>query len=205
MWQTAPMKPRLRRLFLLPLLLAPLLAAADTNRPPIMSEILSNSTPADWRPLDPENSLYMELTTGRVIIELAPQFAPNHVANVKALARAHYFDGLAIIRVQDNYVVQWADPNADNPLRARPIQNAKKTLPAEFDSPLNPNLPFTPLPDPDTYAPQVGFSDGFPVARDPASGRMWLIHEYGMVGAGPHLPPDDPDVSPTQLRLPLAG
>jgi peptidylprolyl isomerase len=62
--------------------------------------------------------------------------------------------------------------------------HAKKTLPAEFDRALDAALPFTPLPDPDTYAPEVGFSDGFPVARDPASGKMWLVHCYGMVGAG---------------------
>jgi cyclophilin family peptidyl-prolyl cis-trans isomerase len=161
-------------------------AFADaTNRPaPIMADVLAASTPDDWRPLDPENTLYMELDRGRVVIELAPQFAPNHVANVKALAREQYYDGLAIIRAQDNYVVQWADPNADKPELARKIQHAHKTLAAEFDSPLNPNLPFTPLPDPDVYAPEVGFSDGFPVARDPRVGKQWLAHGYGMVGAG---------------------
>ena len=41
-----------------------------------------------------------------------------------------------------------------------------------------------PLAEPDTYAPEVGFSDGFPTALDPKLGRAWLIHCYGMVGAG---------------------
>jgi peptidylprolyl isomerase len=45
-------------------------------------------------------------------------------------------------------------------------------------------LPFMPLAEADTYAPEVGFSDGFPVAIDPKFGRAWLIHCYGMVGAG---------------------
>ena len=163
---------------------------APKQKGPILSEVLSNSSPSDWRPLDPENTLYMELASGRVVIELAPAFAPNHVANVKALAREKYFDGLAIVRVQDNYVAQWADPNAEKPALARKIQHAHKTLPAEFDRALDPKLPFTPLPDRDVYAPEVGFSDGFPVARDPSSGKMWLVHCYGMVGAGRDTAPD---------------
>jgi peptidylprolyl isomerase len=169
-----------------------LLAAPDAakSKGPIMAEVLAASSPSDWRALDPENTLYLELASGRVVIELAPEFAPNHVANVKALVREHYFDGLAIIRVQDNYVVQWADPNAEKPELARKIQHAHKTLPAEFDRALDPKLPFTPLPDADVYAPEVGFSGGFPVARDPATGKMWLVHTYGMVGAGRDNAPD---------------
>jgi peptidylprolyl isomerase len=178
---------------ILPITLAVILsscATKPTKKPPITADVLAASTPSDWQPLDPENTLYMELASGRVIIELAPAFAPNHVANVKALAREHYFDGLAIIRVQDNYVAQWADPNAEKPDLARPIHHAQKTLRAEFDRPFDPKLPFTPLPDKDVYAPEVGFSKGFPVARDPATGKMWLVHCYGMVGAGRDNSPD---------------
>lgn len=160
-------------------------AAAAINPPgPTMAGVLAASHTGDWRELDPENTLYVELAGGRVVIELAPEFAPRHVANVKALAREHYFDGLAIVRVQDNYVVQWADPDAEKPELARKIQRAQKTLPAEFDRKLDPKIPFTRLPDADVYAREVGFSRGFPVARDKRSGRMWLIHCYGMVGAG---------------------
>lgn len=157
---------------------------------PIMADVLASSKPSDWRSVDPENTLYMDLASGRVVIELAPTFAPQHVANVKALAREKYYDGLAIVRVQDNYVVQWADPNAENPELARKIQHAQRNLPAEFERLLDPKLPFTRLPDPDVYADEVGFSDGFPVVRDPRSGRMWLVHRYGMVGAGRDNAPD---------------
>ncbi len=149
-----------------------------------MPEILTRSAPGDWRPLDPENTLYLELAAGRVIIELAPDFAPRHVANVKALAREKYFDGLAILRVQDNYVAQWGDPDAEAADKARKIKSAQRHLPSEFDRSFDPSLAFTALPDRDAYAPEVGFSKGFPVARDPANGRMWLVHAYGMVGAG---------------------
>src|SRR6476469_8946313 len=108
-------------------------SAADITNTnfPTMAEILAKSKPSDWRTLEPENTIYLELPNGRVVIELAPDFAPQHVANVKALARERYFDGLAIIRAQDNYVVQWADPDSEKPEHARKIQKAKRTLPAE--------------------------------------------------------------------------
>ncbi len=155
-----------------------------------MAEVLAASKASDWRSLDAENTLYLELPSGRVVIELAPAFAPNHVANVKALAREHYYDGLAIVRVQDNYVVQWADPNAEKPKLARKVQHAQRTLPGEFERSLDRKLPFKRLPDGDIYAREVGFSGGFPVARDKRSGRMWLVHAYGMVGAGRDNAPD---------------
>ena len=88
-------------------------AAADDSRPrPTMSEVLAASTPSDWRPLDPENTLYLQMTTGRVVIELAPAFAPQHVVNIRTLVRQGYFDGLAIYRSQDNFVVQWGGPDS---------------------------------------------------------------------------------------------
>lgn len=174
------------------LVCAPIAFAADSSgaKGPIMDDVLAASKPGDWRPLDPENTLYLEIATGRVVIELAPAFAPNHVANVKALAREHYYDGLAILRVQDNYVVQWGDPNAERPALARKIQYAQRTLPAEFERPLDLKLPFARLPDGDVYAPEVGFTDGFPVARDRRNGKMWLVHRYGMVGSGRDNAPD---------------
>ena len=168
----------------------PVLAAAQSTaptppatseaarRPMTAAEVLSSSTAADWRPLDPQNTLYMELAAGRVIIELNPEFAPHHTANIIALAREGYYNGTAIVRSQDNYVVQWADPDGK-----RPIKNAQKTVAAEFERTAR-GVPFTPLVDPDSYAPEVGFSDGFPMARDPKFGRAWLVHCYGMVGAG---------------------
>jgi peptidylprolyl isomerase len=143
-----------------------------------MADVLAASKPSDWRQLDPQNTLYMDLPKGRVVIELAPQFAPNHVANIRALARSKYFDGLAIVRSQENYVVQWGDPDAN-----KPFGDAKKSLAPEFTRPAA-GLEFTALRDPDTYAPQTGFVDGFPAARESAERAAWMIHCYGMVGAG---------------------
>ncbi len=163
---------------------------AKTSTAPNSSELLAASTPADWRELDPGETLYVELSAGRVIIELNSEFAPQHVANIKALAREKYWDGLAIVRVQDNYVVQWADPDSEKPEKKRAIQQAKAKLPAEFDRSLDLKLPFASLPDKDTYAPQTGFFRGFPVARDPKAKKMWPVHCYGAVGAGRDNAPD---------------
>ena len=183
---------KLLLIVLLTMTIAAALRAADAPKvvPGTMAAILAASKPGDWRSLDPENTIYMELPTGRVVIELARAFAPNHVRNVKALVREHYFDGLVILRCQDNYVVQWGDPNAEKPEEAKKIQSAKRTLAPEFDAALDAKMPFTKLPDGDVYAPEVGLSGGFPVARDPKTGRMWLVHTYGMVGAGRDSAPD---------------
>lgn len=150
---------------------------------PTMQQVLDASKSTDWRVPDPANTLYMQLPGGRVVIELAEDFAPLHAANIRTLVRQKYFDGLAILRVQDNFVTQWGDPEAGEDGKARSMGEAKQTLPAEFTRNAK-DLPFTRLADGDIYAPEVGFSQGFPAARDPKSGKAWLAHCYGMVGAG---------------------
>jgi cyclophilin family peptidyl-prolyl cis-trans isomerase len=143
-----------------------------------------DAAPADaWRTLDPADTLYLELESGRVIIELAPQFAPEHIANIRTLAREHFWDGLSIYRSQDNFVVQFGDPDGDDPAKARSLGTAKKKLPAEFHR-ASAGLEFDRLPDSDGWAPQVGFIDGFPAGHDPKAGTTWLAHCYGTLGAG---------------------
>ena len=161
-------------------------AAAPKNAKPTYTELLATSTPADWRALDLESTLYMDLPSGRVVIELNPAYAPAHAANIRTLVREGYFDGLAILRSQDNYVVQWGDPEAENtaPGKARAMKQGKKSLAPEYTRPLEGKLAFTRLPDVDGYAPEVGFSNGFPVGRNTKTKQTWLTHCYGMVGAG---------------------
>lgn len=143
-----------------------------------MDQILAASPASDWRAIPPENTLYMDLEGGgRVVIELAPSFAPNHVANVQALARAHYWDNSPIARVQENYVVQWNRDEGD----PTPRGEGRESLAAEFERARR-GLSVMRLQDPDSYAREVGFADGFPMA---SNGReAWLAHCYGMVGAG---------------------
>ena len=146
-----------------------------TPSPP---EVIAASKPAEWRALDPENTLYMDFPEGRVVIEMAPQFSPNHVANVKALSREGFFVNGAVTRVQDNFVTQWAQ--AAEPPRAPKVGVEK--LNAEFTLPRAAIASFDVLPDPDTYADEVGFINGMTAARDADS--VWLTHCYGMVGVG---------------------
>jgi peptidylprolyl isomerase len=166
------------------------LTVCGAEKPLTMADILEGSKASDWRAVDPENTIYMELEKGRVVIELAPEFAPKHVANLKALVREKYFDGLAILRAQDNYVVQWGDPNAEKTNSAKEIKTGKRSLPAEFERALDSNMEFTRLKDGDLYAAEVGHWRSFPVARDPKSKKTWLVHTYGMVGAGRDNAPD---------------
>lgn len=181
-------------LFRLPLaaaLLAATLAASAQNAPQAesanrtrsMQELLDASKSSDWRNLDPARTLYMDLASGRVVIELAPEFAPAHVANIRAMAKAGYWNGLSINRSQDNFVVQWGDPATEESMRKPLPKTAKAKLPAEFTR-SSKNIPFTPLPDVDGWARQVGFSDGFPIGLDTTDSTAWLAHCYGMVGAG---------------------
>src|SRR3546814_17203429 len=97
--------------------------------------LLDASTPADWRPLDPANTLYMELPSGRVVIELAPAFAPKSVENIKTLVIAHYFDGLAITRSQENSVAHLGDPPAEDEAHRRSLGDAAATITAALGRP----------------------------------------------------------------------
>ncbi|MYM36820.1 peptidylprolyl isomerase [Duganella sp. FT50W] len=156
--------------------------AADLPPRPSAGDIVKTSKPTDWRPTDPANTLYMDLPTGRVVIELAPDFAPQNIANIKTLVKEHYFDGLSINRSQDNYVAQWGDPNAET--KPKSLGSAKAKVAGEFSVPMSNDKHFVPQKDADGYAPQIGHSNGFPVGRDPKAGTTWLAHCYGAVGVG---------------------
>lgn len=154
----------------------------EADRPKTTQELLDASTPTDWRRPDPDNTLYMELEGGRVVIELAPDFAPTHVANIRTLATQGFWDGLTIYRSQDNFVVQFGDI-VDEGGTPRPLGEARASLPAEFSRPIE-GLAFHALPDRDGWAPEAGFVDGFPAAREAADGKAWMAHCYGALGAG---------------------
>jgi peptidylprolyl isomerase len=153
---------------------------SDREAPPTVAQVLESAQPADWRRPDPADTLYLDLPTGRVVIELAPRFAPEHVANIKAMVRDRFFDGLPIGRVQDNYVTQWGDID-----EVRKNEAATRKLPDESIIAWSQALPIVKLPDVDGYAPATGWLDGFPVGveRKP-SGQVWLTHCYGTVGVG---------------------
>ena len=113
--------------------LAPLASADDVRSTAEVMEALEES---DWRQPDPANLLYMQLVSGTVIMELAPKFAPQSIANVKTLTDEEYFDDLAIVRSQDNYVVQWADPDEEED-DAKPIGSASDSWSLFSSTPSN--------------------------------------------------------------------
>jgi peptidylprolyl isomerase len=122
---------------------------------------------------------------GRVVIQLAPAFAPVHVANIKALARSGYWNGATVYRLQDNYVAQWGLNDSDKGFPAGVVAKP----PAEYTRPLK-GLAIKALGSPDPYAPGAGFADGWPVAYSPKQGWADLTHCYGTVGVGRDLSPD---------------
>jgi peptidylprolyl isomerase len=60
--------------------------------------------------VDLENTLYLDLKDGRVVIELRPDLAPNHVARIKELVRAKFYDGIKFHRVIDGFMAQTGCP-----------------------------------------------------------------------------------------------
>jgi len=160
--------------------LAPLLLGGWAAYPS-PDEVLAKAPANAWVALDPASTLYMDLPNGRVVILLAPGFAPKTVANIRQLVAARYFDNSSIVRSQDNYVVQWSQED-----KAEKAANAKFKGYAEFERPASSNL--VRLPDHDTYAPVTGFDGDFAVGSDGKS--EWLLHCYGSVGAGRDNAPD---------------
>ena len=122
----------------------------------------------------------MELPAGRVVIELAPQFAPHHVANVLALAREQL-----LRRPADRARAGQLRRAVGRPGRQEAGRRTRSAaLAAEFERPLR-GLTITQLADPDTYAAEVGLPRRLPGGRRSRQlGRAWLVHCYGMVGAG---------------------
>ena len=65
----------------------------------------------DSQAADPENTLYLELKDGRVVIELRPDLAPKHVARIKELVREGFYDGVVFHRVIGGFMAQGGDPD----------------------------------------------------------------------------------------------
>lgn len=65
--------------------------------------------------LDPENTLYLDLIDGRVVIKMYPEYAPNHVTRIKELVRQGFYDGLVWHRVIDGFMAQTGDPDGADP------------------------------------------------------------------------------------------
>jgi peptidylprolyl isomerase len=165
--------------------LAPALLAITATAAPVgPTDIVQQAPAAAWVDIPAGDLLVMSLENGRrVVIQLAPDAAPVHVANIRRLAEAAWWDGTSVNRVQDNYVTQWGDATEKKPLPDAVVA----APPAEYERPAN-GVAFTPLNGRDAYAQQAGWSNGWPAAIE--KGRVSLVHCYGMVGVGRGLAPD---------------
>jgi len=163
-----------------------LIGAAPKPKLLTPNDIVAQSLVSAWKAIPADDLLVMDLANGgRIVIQLAPAFAPVHVANIRALARGAYWNGATVYRVQDNYVAQWGLNESDKPwpkgVTAKP--------PAEYARSLK-GLAVRPLGSPDPYAPNAGFSDGWPVAYSAKGDWADLVHCYATVGVGRDLSPD---------------
>ena len=111
--------------------------------------------------MDLENTLYLELKHGRVVIELRPDVAPNHVARIKELAREGFYDGIVFHRVIDGFMAQTGDPTGTG------TGGSGKNLDAEFSD-----------------APHLRGAVSMARAQDPnsADSQFFIVFE-----AAPHL------------------
>ncbi|ODU67406.1 MAG: peptidylprolyl isomerase [Novosphingobium sp. SCN 66-18] len=166
-------------------------------RPPAMApaEIVATAPDGDWTRIDPADLVVMDLAPDaqgrprRVVIQLLPApFSQGWIGNIRTLAAAHWWDGTSINRVQDNYVVQWGDPDGEDKARAKPLPPGLARVPQEDYTSKVFAAPEMISRKPDAYAPGTGIDTGWPVGFD--KDRMWPLHCYGMVGVGRDMPPD---------------
>ncbi|WP_188447608.1 peptidylprolyl isomerase [Sphingomonas psychrolutea] len=193
----------------LPLLavLAPAQATAAAATVPSPTEIVTAAPAGDWADIAASDLLVLDLAPDRdgkprrVVIQLMPPpFSQGWVDNIRKLAAAHWWDGLSVNRVQDNYVVQWGDANGDDKAKARMLPPGLADVPqsqystgGDVTGGLPAELRFAAMliPRPDVQRFST-FTRGWPVSGEgmPDSAEYWPIHCYGMVGVGRNLPPD---------------
>lgn len=214
----------MRHLFLAATAAAALLLpvhAEETAPAPSPGEIVEAAAAGEWVRIASSDLLVMDLAPDaegkprRVVIQLMPPpFSEGWIGNIRKLAAAHWWDGTAITRVQDNYVAQWGDPDGEDAAKAKPLPEGLATVPeSEYTSATAPSfsdiwridarayrakhperrdLPVPPPvidKDQDIYAGRVGFAEGWPIASIGLD-SFWPVHCYGMVGVGRNLSPD---------------
>ncbi|MCJ2179702.1 peptidylprolyl isomerase [Novosphingobium sp. 2580] len=197
------------------------LAAGDQVVLQTPNQIVAAAPASDWVRIAPDDLLVMDLAPGangkprRVVIQLISEpFSQGWTGNIRKLAAARWYDGISVVRVQDNYVVQWGDPDGEVPGKAKPLPDGLQSMTeAEYEadasiandpalkqkikaledlaavmSQVSDMTPAEVLHGRDPYALVTGFEAGLPVASDGA--RIWPTHCYGSVGVGRNISPD---------------
>lgn len=171
---------------------------------PSPGEIAGAAPATDWKDIAVNDLLVMTLAPDsagkprKVLIQLLPApFSQGWVSNIRALAKDHYWDGLAIYRVQDNYVTQWGDPEDDDKKARKKPDGLKEMTESDYTAPLSsaekaeladvfnlgrpqPTKAHQVFVARDPYATMDVFEAGWPVAAQ--QNAKWPVHCYGAVG-----------------------
>jgi peptidylprolyl isomerase len=134
-----------------------------------------------WRQVPPENLVFIGMREGEIVLELNPTFAPQTVARFRQKVRDGFFRGMSFYRVIEGFVAQ-AGPGGDIPV------DEEDFLPAEFQLSRGDELPWVTVQRDAFFAPETGFIDGFPAARDDR--HVWLTHCPGAVAVARGNEPD---------------
>ncbi|MBD58864.1 MAG: peptidylprolyl isomerase [Citromicrobium sp.] len=195
--------------------------AQEAEAPPPSPGQIFNAAPVeDWVVIDPEDLVVMTLqpledgTERKVVMQLISEpFSQGWVENIRTLARSEYWDGSMILRVQDNYVVQWGQPDPEMGVEPKPVPDGLKAPSENEYTAGSPNwltgsvtaakrqprvIGEWPAPImTDAYADFSSFRDGWPIAgiQGMHLARQWPVHCYGMVGVGRGMSPDTGDGS----------
>jgi peptidylprolyl isomerase len=135
-----------------------------------------DALPADWVAIPDDEIMVITLADGRrVVVRLAARFAPEHIANIRKLIAARWWDGESVYRVQENWVAQWGDPTEKKPMPAGVVASPAP----EFE--IGAFAAAQRMAKPDGYSNVSGITaDGWPIASDGTA--AWLTHCYGSVG-----------------------
>ncbi|MCA6244547.1 MAG: peptidylprolyl isomerase [Phenylobacterium sp.] len=147
-------------------------------------QAITAPTAADWRTPDPQDILVIDTNKGRILVELAPLAAPNHVARLRELTRKGLYDGRSFFRVIDAFMAQTGDPE-DRGTGGSDLPD----LAAEFTFRRGAETPFVRVAD-QTVA-EIGFIGSLPVMTQSsqlmpmtADGRVsgWALFCPGVAG-----------------------
>lgn len=198
----------LARLSVLPLglIMSSQSAAQEPAIPPSTAEMDSSppgpdKNPAEWREIDPDNLLRMRVRNGTVLIELRPDIAPAHVAQVREIVRNGHYDGLPFHRVIDDFMAQGGEVRSVYPQAPYP------SLQPEFTFRRDPAIqPLTSIGK-TSSGDLLGFYEGFLVQSRPESLALlmadksvetWIVHCQGVASMARA---DSPDSADTQFFL----
>jgi peptidylprolyl isomerase len=167
-------------------------AAPKPPSPAVPAAAPAEPAAGDWRTPDPQNVMVIDTTKGRILLELYPEAAPNHVARYRELTRAGLYDGRAFFRVIDKFMAQTGDPKDTGE-----GGSDKPDLVGEFTFRRGPQTPFVLVQD-QTVA-EVGFLGAMPVKSQSAmlmpmtaDGKIsaWGLYCPGVAGAARAESPD---------------